>query len=100
MRELTNSDFDAAISSGSLTIVDFYAQWCGPCKSMEPNLAAIDGQGADVVKVDIDESPDLAVRYGIRSVPTLLAIRDGELVDMKVGAQSLSQLQSWVRQHQ
>lgn len=97
MRNLSASDFDAAINDAPLAIVDFYAPWCGPCKTMEPSLEAVDGNGVDVFKVDIDESPELAVRYGIRSVPTLLVTKGGEVVDMKVGAQSLGQLQSWIK---
>ena len=99
MKKLNANDFDNAINGSALAIVDFFATWCGPCKAMEPSLDTIDGNGVDVFKVDIDENPEIAVRYGVRSVPTLLLTKGGELADIKVGAQSLSQLQSWVRQN-
>jgi len=99
MRDLTVGDFDAATKSSRLALVDFHAKWCGPCKSMEPSLAAVDGQGADVFKVDIDENPELAMRYGIRGVPFLVLMKDGEIADMKSGAQSLGSLKSWLSAH-
>lgn len=99
MKELTSADFDAATAGADIALVDFHAPWCGPCKRMEPILKAINGNPAEIFKVDIDQSPDLAMRYGIRSVPTLLVVKKGEVVDMRTGAQSQSQLQSWIASH-
>lgn len=99
MKNLNGNDFDSATKASGLAIVDFHAKWCGPCKAMEPSLAAIDGQPADVFKVDVDENPELAMRFGIRGVPSLLVMKDGEVLDMKTGAQSLGQLKSWVSSH-
>lgn len=99
MKELGNADFDATTKATRLALVDFHAKWCGPCKAMEPSLAAIDGHPADVFKVDVDENPELAVRFGIRGVPSLVVMKAGEIVDMKTGAQSLGQLKSWVASH-
>jgi len=99
MKELTTADFDAATAAAPLALVDFHAPWCGPCKSMEPALAAVDGEQASVFKVDIDANPDLAMRFGVRGVPTMLVMKAGEIVDMKVGALSQSQLRSWIASH-
>lgn len=99
MKNLTTADFDAETSSAGLALVDFHASWCGPCKAMEPALAAIDGQPASVMKVDVDANPDLAMRFGIRGVPTLMLMKSGEPVDIKSGAQSKSQLDAWIRSH-
>lgn len=99
MKELNVGDFDAATKASRLALVDFHAKWCGPCKAMEPSLAAIDGQAADVFKVDVDENPELAMRFGIRGVPSLLVMKAGEIVDMKSGAQSLGNLKAWLASH-
>lgn len=69
-------------------LVDFYAPWCGPCKLLAPVLDRFAGEYCEklrVVKVNVDESPELAVRYGIRGVPTLMFVRGGEVVDTVVG---------------
>lgn len=100
MKDLGTADFDAATAATGLALVDFHAPWCGPCKSMEPALAAVDGSPATVFKVDIDQEPELAMRFGIRGVPTLLVIRKGEVVDMRTGAQSQSQIRSWLASHE
>jgi len=95
MREATAADFSEIIAQNPVVLVDFHAAWCGPCKAMEPALAAIDGSPLPVVKVDIEAAPAIAQAYGVRSVPTLLIFKDGEVADMKVGAQSPSSLKSW-----
>lgn len=99
MKELTAANFDAETRAAPLALVDFHAPWCSPCKSMEPALAAVDGDPAPVFKVDIDDQPELAVRFGVRGVPTMLVMKAGEIVDMKVGALSQSQLKSWIASH-
>lgn len=88
--ELTASSFNETISSG-VVMVDFWAPWCGPCRMLAPVIDELasdfDGQ-AKICKVNTDEEQDIAVKYGIRSIPTIMFFKDGELVDQMVGASS------------
>lgn len=76
-------------------ILRFTAPWCGPCKSLSKALEGVD-LGVDMEVVDIDASPDAATQYGIRSVPTLVFLRDGVEIDRKVGAISVDRLKDWI----
>lgn len=86
--ELTNDNFADTITKG-VTLVDFWAPWCGPCKMIAPVIEELaedfDGK-ATIAKVNTDEEQDIAIKYGIRSIPTLLVFKDGEMVDQMVGA--------------
>ncbi len=88
---ITTSQFDAEVlQSGTPVIVDFWAEWCGPCRAVSPVLEQIAEERADelrVVKVNIDEEPELQMRYGILSIPTILLFKDGEPAAAAVGAQ-------------
>lgn len=88
MREFTSEQLDKLISSGNPVIVDFFATWCGPCKMFAPifeSAAAKAGDAAEFGKVDIDASPEIAERYGIMSVPTVMMFRNGEIVHRSSG---------------
>jgi len=88
--EITNENFDATVASG-VTMVDFWAPWCGPCRMIAPVIEelAADFEGkATIAKVNTDEQQDLAVKFGIRSIPSILFFKDGEVVDQMVGAAS------------
>ena len=88
---LDMNNFDAAISEG-VTLVDFWATWCGPCRMQAPILEKLDAELGDSVKigkVDVDENPMLAQRFGVMSIPTLIAFRGGQVVSQRVGVQSL-----------
>jgi len=88
--ELTSENFDATVKEG-VTMVDFWAPWCGPCRMIAPVIEELaedfDGK-ATIAKVNTDEQQDLAVKYGIRSIPAILFFKDGEVVDQMVGAAS------------
>ena len=88
--ELTNSNFEATIKEG-VSLVDFWAPWCGPCRMIAPVIEELandfDGK-ANICKVNTDEEQDIAVKFGIRSIPTILFFKDGELVDQMIGAAS------------
>ena len=94
--DLTGHTFDETIGSASVpVIVDFWAEWCGPCKTIAPTLAEIAVEQADslkVTKVNVDEQPSLARRYDVMSIPTLLVFHNGEPVKRIVGAKGKNQL--------
>ncbi len=99
MKELTNENF-AAETAGGVSVIDFWATWCGPCRMMAPAFEAVAGKlagQAAFFKVNIDEAPELAERFGVMSIPTLLVLRGGQPVDSSVGARSEAALEAYVR---
>ena len=85
----TNTNFDELLQDGKLVIVDFWAVWCGPCRMLSPLLDEVEEEMADkvtVVKVNVDDADEIAMRYRIMNIPTLLFFKNGELVDKTVGA--------------
>ena len=89
-----SKSFDEAIASGT-TLVDFWATWCGPCRMQAPILDAFDAEMGDVVKVgkvDVDEQPDIAARFNIFSIPTLIAFKDGTEIARTVGVTDMDGL--------
>ena len=100
IKNLNLDNFDNEISkSKTPVLVDFWAEWCGPCKSLTPILEEISDDMSDkiqVVKVNLDENQDLAMKYSIRSIPTLLLFKQGQLIDTKVGLLPKSDLVDWI----
>ncbi len=88
--ELTSANFEATVKEG-VSLVDFWAPWCGPCRMIAPVIEELaeefEGK-ANICKVNTDEEQDIGVKYGIRSIPTIMFFKDGELVDQMVGAAS------------
>ena len=99
MIHANKENFDSLISN-DVVLVDFFATWCGPCKMLTPILEELsnDRSLVKIVKVDIDESMDLAKRYGIMSVPTLLLFKDGKLIANRVGFASKNEIEDWIRE--
>lgn len=94
-RLINSSEFSGLLQEDKLLVVDFYATWCGPCKKLSPTLNEVSeelGEQVNIVKVDVDESEDLAMDYGIRSVPTVLFFKNGQQVDKFVGALPKSEI--------
>ena len=87
--QITDQNFDEIIAQGKPVVLDFFATWCGPCKKIAPYIEELANEYADQVivgKCDIDDNNDLAVRFGVRNIPTVFFIKDGNVVDKSVGA--------------
>lgn len=102
--EITNdSSFSSDISSSTKpVIVDFWAEWCGPCKQIGPILEDISNERKNslkVLKLNIDENPEVPQKYGVRGIPTLMLFKDGNLLDTKVGSLPKSALMDWIDSH-
>lgn len=100
---LNGQEFESqVVSSDQVTLVDFYADWCGPCKMVAPVLEQLkeDFEGkAQVVKLDADAEPNVLAKYGVRGLPTLMVFKNGEPVDVTVGAQPYSSLKALLDKH-
>ncbi|MCW5694797.1 MAG: thioredoxin [Pseudolabrys sp.] len=96
----TDASFDTdVLKSSEPVVVDFWAEWCGPCRMIAPALEEISGSLGDkvkIVKLNVDENPNIAAKYGIMSIPTLLLFKGGEIADRQVGAAPKQKLQQWI----
>jgi thioredoxin 1 len=88
--EITKDNFEETVKNNKIVVVDFWAPWCGPCRMVAPIIEELaeeyKDKGVAVGKINTDENPELAVQFGIRSIPTVLFIKDGEVVDAMIGA--------------
>jgi thioredoxin 1 len=98
---ITSADeFNAAVTEHDVVLVDFYADWCGPCQMLEPTVKSLAAEtAATVLKVDIDQHQSLAQQYQVRGVPTLLLFNDAETVEQIVGVRDESTLRSLIQQY-
>ena len=90
------SNFEELVKK-DLVLVDFYAEWCGPCKMLGPVLEELDN--VEVVKIDVDECANLARQFGIMSVPTLMIFKDGKLISSRGGAMPKPMLEEWINEN-
>ncbi|MBU6339008.1 MAG: thioredoxin [Rickettsiales bacterium] len=99
-KELTDNSFTKdVIESSGVTLVDFWAPWCGPCRQLSPLVDELSKDMANkvnVFKCNIDENPETPSKYAVRGIPTLMIFKDGKLADTKVGALSKTALYEWV----
>ena len=103
IKHVTDASFEAEVlKSGTPVLVDYWAEWCGPCKMIAPILDEAAAQFGDrllVAKMNVDENREVPARYGIRGIPTLMLFKDGQLAATKVGALSKAQLTAFVEPH-
>ena len=93
---------DEVIKKGKPIIVDFWAEWCGPCKQIGPILEEISNEYKEKItigKLDVDDNPEIASKYQIRGIPTMMLFNNGSLVDTKVGSSSKTDLLKWIDQN-
>jgi|TARA_B110000438_G_C15665072_1_gene585694 thioredoxin 1 len=102
-KAITDENFDSeVIKSSKPTVVDFWAEWCGPCKQIGPALEEISNEMSEevvIAKHNIDEQPNIPTKYGIRGIPTMLLFKDGDLKATKVGATTKSNIISWIKEN-
>jgi len=98
--KVDNSNFQSAVLDSDIpVVVDFWAEWCGPCKAIGPALEEISDEMGDkikITKVNSDENPEIAAKYGVRSIPTLILFKDGEPAALQVGAKPKNGLVTWI----
>ena len=102
-KKITDESFETDVVKASIpTVVDFWAEWCGPCKQIGPVLEEISDEMKDIVviaKHNIDEEPNAPTKYGVRGIPTMLLFKDGQLKATKVGATTKSNIVSWIKEN-
>ncbi|BAF86713.1 MULTISPECIES: thioredoxin [Azorhizobium] len=100
VEKVSDQSFDAdVLQSSTPVVVDFWAEWCGPCRMVAPVLDELSGELGDkvkIVKLNVDENPVTASKYGIMSIPTLLLFKDGKIASRQVGAAAKAKLASWI----
>ncbi|MCH9811383.1 thioredoxin [bacterium] len=99
VKELNQSEFEAATKSSEVVVVDFYAEWCGPCKMLKPILEEVSAEGITVYSVNVDENKELAQKFQISSIPAVILFKDGKQVDSFVGLKEKEDIVELVKKH-
>ncbi|MFT6559549.1 MAG: thioredoxin 1 [Sneathiella sp.] len=98
---VTDASFDQdVLKNEGLVLVDFWAEWCGPCKTIAPSLEELSNEMAGnitIAKINIDENPNTPTKYGVRGIPTMILFKDGEVAGTKVGASPKGQIEEWIK---
>ena len=100
--QLNTETFDVAVAKDKATLVDFFAEWCGPCKMQTPILHKVADEYSDKMNfgaVNVDESEEIAAKYGVQSIPTLMVFKNGEVVKRAEGMKNESQLKDWLKEY-
>jgi len=99
---ITDETFDQAVAGDKPVVVDFWAEWCGPCKAMAPHLDAVAEELQDqitIAKINVDDNPMAASKYGIRGLPTLMIFQDGKVKASHPGAMSKQKISDWIKEN-
>jgi thioredoxin 1 len=99
VQTITDGNFDQTIGAGKPVLVDFWAEWCGPCKAIAPFLEELAGDmkgKITIAKINIDENPQTPMKYGVRGIPTLILFKNGHVAATKIGALPKTKLAEWV----
>jgi thioredoxin 1 len=101
-QNVTDDEFDSVITESDLpVVVDFWAEWCGPCKQMAPHLDAVSEEMADsvkIAKINVDDNPMAASKYGVRGLPTLVMFKNGKVAATQLGAMSKQRISEWIKE--
>lgn len=100
--EFTDQNFQESALAEGVSVVDFWAEWCGPCRLITPIIEELSGEyegKATIGKLNVDDNPEVSMKYGVRSIPTILFIKDGEVVDKHVGTATKATLMEKIDAH-